>query len=720
MSWFNEQIKQRKDYNTDIFSESMYDIIGAVTGEKTFFRGGNAKNEIDRVLEYYNIKSRDLPASIKDLDAQIEYLIRPNGIMKRRVKLEKGWYKDAMYPMLTALKDGTVTALIPGKNSGYFYTDRHSGRVKKVSAETEDLFEDTAFCFYKPFPLEKLTEKEIVKNICRLIKKENIVFFAAVTLLSLLISMLIPSIYKLIFSHIVYQKNIQPLITVAVMLMCITFAVSLMTAVKKMITGRIKNNLNVSVETAVMMRILSLPSEFFKAYSSGELTSKIMSVSELCTAISENLVSVGITSVFSIVYFVWIMIYTPQMILPTVTVFTIMAVFLVKLLSVRTKTKKKIKEITAEEQGIGYSLISAVSKIKLVGAEMRAFAKWGKKYAERARAAYDLPLILKLEKSIIAFITIMGSVWIYYTAAGNNLSATEFYAFTAAYSVIMGAAASFSDSINKISDIKPAIENIKIFFDTVPEISANKQVITHLAGGIELNNVTFGYNENKKIIDNMSLKIRSGEYVAVVGKTGCGKSTLIRLLLGFETPQKGAVYYDGKDISTLDLKSLRQKIGIVLQNGKLFSGDIFSNIAISAPHITLEDAWDAAEKAGIAEDIRNMPMGMNTIISDGGGGISGGQRQRILIARAIAAKPRIIIFDEATSALDNVTQKIVSETLDNIKCTKIIVAHRLSTIEKCSRIIVLDNGKIAEDGTYEELLDKGGLFAQLVSRQKVM
>ena len=215
------------------------------------------------------------------------------------------------------------------------------------------------------------------------------------------------------------------------------------------------------------------------------------------------------------------------------------------------------------------------------------------------------------------------------------------------------------------------------------------------------------------------MDIRRGEYVAVVGKTGCGKSTLIRLLLGFETPQKGGVYYDGKDLSKLDLKSLRRKIGIVLQNGKLFSGDIFSNIALSSPGLTPEEAWEAAQKAGIADDIRNMPMGMNTVISEGSGGISGGQRQRILIARAIAAKPRIIIFDEATSALDNITQKTVCETLDGLKCTRIIVAHRLSTIKNCSRIIVLDGGKVAEDGTYDELISKGGLFSELISREKI-
>ena len=244
--------------------------------------------------------------------------------------------------------------------------------------------------------------------------------------------------------------------------------------------------------------------------------------------------------------------------------------------------------------------------------------------------------------------------------------------------------------------------------------------MTRLSGGIELNNVCFRYSENTPyIINKLSLKIRPGEYVAIVGRTGCGKSTLMRLLLGFEKAEKGAVYYDGRNINRLDLSSLRRRIGTVMQNGGLFQGDIYSNIVITAPELTLDDAWDAAEKAGIADDIRAMPMGMHTLISEGQGGISGGQKQRIMIARAIAPKPRILMFDEATSALDNKTQKQVSDALDAMGCTRIVIAHRLSTIRHCDRILVLDQGQIVEDGTYDELIGKGRFFADLVSRQRL-
>lgn len=193
----------------------------------------------------------------------------------------------------------------------------------------------------------------------------------------------------------------------------------------------------------------------------------------------------------------------------------------------------------------------------------------------------------------------------------------------------------------------------------------------------------------------------------------------MRLLLGFETPQSGVVSYDGRDLSRLDVRSLRRNIGVVLQNGKLFGGSIYDNISISEPGLSLDDAWHAAELAGVADDIHMMPMGMQTIISEDGGGVSGGQRQRLMIARALAPKPKILMFDEATSALDNVTQRTVSESLDALDCTRLVIAHRLSTIRQCDRIVVPDKGRIAEDGTYDELVSAGGLFAELVSRQQL-
>lgn len=367
-----------------------------------------------------------------------------------------------------------------------------------------------------------------------------------------------------------------------------------------------------------------------------------------------------------------------------------------------------------------YALITGIQKIKLAGAEKRAFARWGNLYAQSAKMTYDPPMFLKLNSVISLAISLTGTLVMYYMSVRAGLSVADYYAFNTAYGMVSGAFLSLAGIALSAAQIRPILTMVQPFFDAVPEVSDGKQVIERLSGGIELNNVSFRYNENMPLIlDDLSLKIRPGQYVAIVGRTGCGKSTLLRLLLGFEKPQKGAIYYDGKDLERIDLRSLRRRIGVVMQNGKLFQGDIYSNIVISAPWLSQQDAWEAAELTGIAEDIRRMPMGMNTVISEGSGGISGGQRQRLMIARAIAPKPKILMFDEATSALDNITQKKVSESLDRLKCTRIVIAHRLSTIRQCDRILVLDRGKIVEDGTYDELIASDGFFAELVARQRL-
>ena len=247
-----------------------------------------------------------------------------------------------------------------------------------------------------------------------------------------------------------------------------------------------------------------------------------------------------------------------------------------------------------------------------------------------------------------------------------------------------------------------------------------EQKVEKLAGDINIDRVKFRYQKDLPyILNDMELHIRAGEYIGIVGSSGCGKSTLLRVLLGFERPESGTVYYDSKDMDGLDLRSVRRRIGVVLQNGKLFAGDVYSNIVITAPWLTVDEAWIAAEKSGLAEDIRNMPMGMFTMVSEGGGGLSGGQQQRLLIARALASDPDIVMFDEATSALDNITQAMVVSALEQMQCTRIVIAHRLSTIRNCSRIVYLDHGQVVEQGSYEELMQLNGKFAELAKRQLV-
>ncbi|MBR0075305.1 MAG: ATP-binding cassette domain-containing protein [Synergistaceae bacterium] len=401
----------------------------------------------------------------------------------------------------------------------------------------------------------------------------------------------------------------------------------------------------------------------------------------------------------------------------------------------QTRLSKKVMELSAKESGMSISLISGIQKIRLAGAEKRAFAKWADIFSKQVKLTYNLPMFLTLNGGAVisnsinnrnnkTFLTtavlLFGNILLYYIAVKNEIKPNDYFAFNIGFGLIMGSFNYLVSVSLQISQIPPMLSMLEPILTTAPELSEGKKVLSKISGKLELDNVCFRYGENTPdIINNLSLKILPGEYVAIVGKTGCGKSTLMRLLLGFEKPQKGAIYYDGEDLKTIELKSLRRMIGVVTQDGGLFQGDIYSNIVISSPQLTLNDAWEAAELAGIAEDIRAMPMGMNTLISEGSGGISGGQKQRLMIARAVAPKPKILMFDEATSALDNITQKIVSESLDSLKCTRIVIAHRLSTIRNCDRILVLDNGKIVEEGNYDELISKHGVFSSLVERQKI-
>lgn len=724
MGWFDEQIRQRKLSDDEIFAESFANIAGAVAGRKfaAALKGDRqaASDAISDVLRFYHIKSREMPENLSDLNQQLEYLMRPYGVMRRSVKLERGWYKDAMGAMLGIRKDdGSIVALIPSGLSGYRFYDCKKGTYVKVDHKNETLLDQEAICFYKPFPLEKMNVTSLFRYMAQCLQMADLVLIALATLAVALLGLLGPKLNNLVFSRVIVSGSQQLVMAMLVFLVCAAISTALMNSVKELLMARVSTKLEISVQSATMMRLLSLPASFFKEYSSGEIYQRTLYINQICWILISVVLSTGLTSVFSLIYISQIFLYAPSLVAPAMLV--ILATLVLSLVTtlLQTRITGRQMEAAVKESGVSYALISGIQKIKLSGAEKRAFAHWGKLYAKSARLSYNPPLFLKVNQVIGTGISLAGTIAMYYLAVESSISIADYYAFNTAYGMVTGAFQALAGVAVIMAQIKPVLDMIKPILEAVPEISQEKQVITRVSGAVELNNVSFRYNENMPwVLDNLSLKIRPGQYVAIVGKTGCGKSTLMRLLLGFEKPQMGAVYYDGRDLDTIDLKSLRQKIGVVMQNGKLFQGDIFSNIVISAPWLGMNEAWEAAEHAGIAEDIRRMPMGMHTLVSEGSGGISGGQRQRLMIARAIAPKPKILMFDEATSALDNLTQRKVSDSLDSLKCTRIVIAHRLSTIRQCDRILVLDKGKIIEDGTYEELLAAGGFFAQLVERQR--
>lgn len=725
MSIYDEQIRLRKKLDDDAIFEAFTNIADSVMGSN-LAKALKANSEqttdaVAEVLKYYGVAITEIPDNVTDSDEQIEYLIRPHGIMRRAVILSPKWYKDAIGAMLSSrTDDGTIVALIPSKLGGYTFFDKVTGKVTKINRKNEHLIDSEAMAFYKPYPLKSLTAIDLFKFAFSNLSVFDCIYFVFLTLLATLAGMLSPLLVRSLFSDVVASGKYLLLASISVFMIGVTISTTLLNTLKSLVMSKINTKIKLNVEAATMMRIISLPPDFFRQYGSGELSSYTENLNSLCTLVFDSCINTSISSLFSLAYIGSIFMFAPNLVIPSLII--ILITCLVSIISVYAQMKLTQQElkITAKENSLSFSLISGIQKIKLSGAESRAFAKWGNLYAKAAEFQYNPPKIIILNPVITSAITLIGTLVMYFFAYNSSVSPADYIAFNTAYAMVSTAFGSLLSVAMVVARIKPIIQNTKPILETEPEINENKELVSSINGAIELDNVTFRYSEETPvIIDNLSLRIKKGQYLAIVGETGCGKSTLLRLLLGFEKPQKGSIYYDRKDIKNLDLPSLRSKIGVVMQNGKLFMGDLYENITISAPTLTLDEAWEAAEIAGIADDIRRMPMGMSTMISEGQGGISGGQKQRLMIARAVAPKPKILMLDEATSALDNITQKKVSQALDSLKCTRIVIAHRLSTIKQADRIIVLSKGKIIEDGTYDELMANDGYFKELVSRQIV-
>ena len=725
MGWFDNQIKARREADQQLLDESFLKVAGVVMGARSAERFGDeriiTKNAIDTILKYYHYKTSELPDTLKSAGEQLDYALRPHGVMRRTVKLTPGWYKDAYGPLLGFTKeDGTPVAILPGSVSGYSYKDPKTGKTVKLNKKTEQLIDTEAICFYRPLPQKKLTIPDLLLYMKRCVSFSDIIMIVAAAAAVSLFGLLMPRLTATLTGAVLRSGRADALIGIAICIVCVSFSTQLLTSAQSFITSRLSIKTSLGVQASMMMRLMSLPADFFRTYSAGELRNRSQSVNQLCTILLGMVMSTGLTSLTSLMYITQIFSYTPMLVVPSLIIILVTVVFSTVSTMIQIKINKLEMENAAAESGMSYAMITGVQKIKLAGAEKRIFAKWLGLYTTVAELTYNPPMFIKINSVILSAITLISNIVLYYLAVKSGIGQSSYFAFTSAYGMLSGAFMSLSGMALSAARIKPILEMAEPFLKTEPETSDNREIVTSITGSVEMDHISFRYAEGLPlVIDDLSLKIKPGEYVAIVGKTGCGKSTLMRLLLGFEKPEKGSVRFDGKDINSLDLPSLRKKIGTVMQDAGLFQGDIFSNIVITAPQLTLDDAWDAAEKAGIADDIRSMPMGMNTIIAEGQGGISGGQRQRLMIARAIAPKPKLLMFDEATSALDNKTQKQVSEALDAMGCTRIVIAHRLSTIKHCDRILVIDEGHIIEDGTYDELIEKKGYFAELVERQRL-
>jgi len=723
MGIYDEQIKQRIETDAENVQQSLLNLAGVVMGNKivlNFTAGQISKNAITEVLHYYDIKPVDLPDNITDINDQLDYMLLPAGVMRRNVRLEKGWHKNAYGAMIAKLKaTSEVVELLPKGIKGYCYWDSAASEYKKVTCKNADIFDETAVCLFKPLPQTHISKRDFFLFFIRTLSTYDLILLAFFTLFTTLIALIFPYITNELFKSTTYGAEVGSIILPALcVLVGATISSMLFNASSQLVANRIVTKSELSVSAAMMGRVLSLPAHFFRGKSTGDISSRLNIAENLCSIIIKTCIITTLSTLFSLAFIGQIYIFAPVLFTPSLLLIACNLVVSVLTSLAALRHNHHLMNLQTQEKGIMYSLIRGIVKIKVSGSEARAFTKWTRIYEKIVSLMYSPPFLVKFGSVLSLVITSLGTIWIYYAAITRGVSMPDYMAFNMAFGQVSGAFMALTNVAMSIATIAIQMQYLKPILAEIPETSEGKKIITKLTGAIELNNVSFHYSSSTPyVLNNFSLKVRRNQSIAIVGRSGCGKSTLVRLLLGFEKPDKGAIYYDGKDLNTIEKCSLRKHIGVVPQDGKLFQGDIYHNISISAPHLTSEAAWEALEIADIAEDVAAMPMSIRTIITEGGGDVSGGQRHRLMIARAIAHKPKILILDEATSSLDNITQRNVTENLRKLRCTKIIIAHRLSTIKHVDRIIVLEDGHIVEDGTFDSLMKKDGLFAELMRKQ---
>lgn len=698
MTWFEEQISERLTLDNAQVTDANLKLTSVVMGKKVFDHLLETNEDAyGEIMKFYGVKSMELLA-------------------KRNVKLTDKWYNDSIGALIAETNQGKMVAVIPGKHGGYSYYDKSIER--RVKVDDDSPLCGNAVCFYRKLPEEELNLKSLYQFIFETLSKRDIILFFLFLLLGVLMGLFLPYINKEIFGRIIPSGEYSMLASIAVMLACVLIATSLIGVCSSLIGSRFTSKIDTAISPAVYMRLLSLPVSFYKNYSSGELASRSSAIKNLVNLFFGNILATFVTFIFSLVYLFQVDNLANE--LKGVVILVLAMILAISLIStfVSVQITKKSMDAAAKLSGIQFHLISGIQKIKLTGSEKRAYAKWAERFALKAKYTYNPPLLIKIGPALNTAVSMLGTILFFAIGAKNHITQVEYMAFSVAYGLLSSSVLSLGSIVSAAAQLKPNYVMAEPILKTIPENYSEKEILEGGIHNIEFSHLSFRYNTNTPLIfSDLNLKIKNGEYLAIVGKTGCGKSTLVRLLLGFEEPTDGALFINGINIHEIDCKSMRRKMGVVMQTSKLFIGDIYSNISITNPEMTMDEAWEIARLVGMEDDIKLMPMGMHTLITEGGGGLSGGQRQRLVIARAIASKPSLLIFDEATSALDNITQKQVSDSLDTLNCTKIVIAHRLSTIRHCDRIIVFDDGKIAEEGTFEQLIANNGFFSELIKRQ---
>lgn len=651
----------------------------------------------------------------------VSNIARASRIGCRKVVLNENWYRQDCGTIISTI-DGKAVACVPKGQGSYTIFYGESGEKRKLTASIAETIDPQAFVLSRTLPGKALAAKDLINFAMKSIRKADVAYVLVLGLIGALIGILLPTLNQKIYDEYIPLGNYNQLIQICIVIATFMIGNLFFDMVKKLSEFRISSHVGYDLQNAVYYRIFHLPESFFRNHESADLAQRLAYISNLAnTCVTSVLVS-GLATLFSLLYLYRMFRYSAKLSWMAMLMLVIYGLILYFVSKATLKYDKDIEKSKGEASAKLYQFLNGIEKIRMAGVEDRAAYEYLLPFAEKQTFEMSKNRFSAYRLVLSGTVSVMFSMVFYLIIVKSriNISTGSFMAFNSAFGSFSAAVLGLIDGALNLYQMKPQYERIKPVLETAPEDDGAKEIPGKLRGEVSLNNVKFSYDKNgTNVLNGIDLKIAPGEYVGIVGSSGCGKSTLLKLLLGFEEPDQGQVCFDGKNLKQLDRREVRKNLGVVLQNGKLIAGSIYENITITAPNATLKDVQSVIEAVGLKSDIEQMPMGVHTVLSENSGTISGGQQQRILIARAIISHPSILIFDEATSALDNVTQAAVCDSLDKMNVTRIVVAHRLSTIKNCDRIIVLQEGKIVEEGTYSALMEQNGLFHQLAVRQLV-
>lgn len=667
-------------------------------------------------------RSEDLQRVKDPLDA----IARASGFRTRKTILAGRWWQQNNGPLLAYTeREQQPIALLLKSNRSYELFDPLERTRIPVDAGVAATVAPEAYMFYRPLPAKIGSALAIFKFGVKGYAKD-LLFVIITGVVATLLGMVTPQATSILIDNAIPDSDRGLVMQIGLALFAVAIGRSAFELAQGVLTLRVENAADAALQPAVWDKLLSLKPSFFRQYSSGDIQSRVMGVSQIRQQLSGAVLRTLLSGVFAVLNLGLMFAYSWKLTLIAIVI-ALFAIFVTGFSSFAIVRKKRpLQELDGVLLGLSVQLINGVAKLRVAAAEERAFAYWSKRYTQQKKLTVGSQ---RIDDSVSVFneaLPTVSSILFFWFAilfiqqaqgGSGGFSAGTFLAFNSAFGTFIGGATELSNTLTDVLEIVPMWERVQTIIKATPEVEPSMADPGRLTGRLTLEHVTFRYREDGPLtLDDVSIHAAPGEFIAVVGPSGSGKSTIFRLLLGFDTPASGTVYYDGQDLAGLDIHAVRRQLGVVLQNGRINTGSLFDLITGGAL-VTMDEAWEAARNAGFAEDVEQMPMGMHTMVSEGGTNLSGGQRQRLLIARALVLKPKIILMDEATSALDNRTQAIVSESLDKMNATRVVIAHRLSTIRNANRIYVVEAGRVVQVGTFEELVSQEGMFARLVARQ---